>query len=285
MKDYQWFDEVDAVTLKDWVDKYLQGDSKVDYYKLVYPRLDLVRADIIAALKRTDAFNWITDPGGDRCLATRVFRMIRPESCDAELKHLLLPWLHNHDRRTLYAITDYLVAAGADDILEDVKPLFSDPDPMLRSQARYGAIVALKTGRMERNFRKFVMEHCITMLLHPKIGDDMYDPLRLMLAIDSLRTIEVLQDARILRVDHPLLSNILRSLNKHAIRISPDFLHNVMKHYLGKNDFMGEEIQVAAIAGLLLLKDQVILNLVENIKRNPQKYSKYMLESVTRLTS
>jgi len=37
MKDYQWFDEVDAVTLKDWVDKYLQGDTEVDYYKLVYP--------------------------------------------------------------------------------------------------------------------------------------------------------------------------------------------------------------------------------------------------------
>jgi hypothetical protein len=106
-----------------------------------------------------------------------------------------------------------------------------------------------------------------------------------MLAIDSLRTIEVLQDARILRVDHPLLSSILRSLNKHAIHISPDFLHNVMKQYLGNNDFMGEEIQVAAIAGLLLQKDPVILNLVEYIKRNPQKYSKYMLESVTRLTS
>lgn len=285
MREYQWFEEIDSATLKDWVEKYLEGNTEVDYYKLVYPRLELVRADLTAALKRADAFNWIADPGGDRCLATRVFRMIRPESCDSELKHILLPWLRHQDRRTLYAITDYLVAAGADDILEAVTPLFSDPDSMLRAQARYGAIVALKSGRMESNFRKFVMEHCITMLLHPKVGDDMYDPLRLMLAIDSSRTMNVLQDSRILRVDHPLLSSILSTLNKHDIRIAPDFLHNTIKEYFGKNDFMGEQIQVAAIAGLLLQKDPVILNLVENIKKNPKLYSKYMLDSVIRLTA
>lgn len=245
------------------------------YWKLM-PARDLAVPYLIAAFEREDPFkqndesSTLGDSPASRALA------FLDVGVHAELKSHLLRWLKTGDEAVYKEIDRPLVAFGTDDLLPHVKVLFEHEDKFVSSGARSGALEAIKAGRAESEFKKYVWENSKELLQAEK-PPRMYDPIRLLLAIDEEATKKLLLAPAVMHRDHPLLAEALGTLN--YLKSPPDgvFLNSLVADDSLAPGHRKDSIHRAAIFGLIVGRDPTASAHLERILAAPGKFSEDMV--------
>jgi hypothetical protein len=141
-----------------------------------------------------------------------------------EAKQLLIEVLNTGDIKALRAIGDTLVSFGSSDLFPSALALFEHPDMFVASGARYGAMVAGKKGWAEEGFKLAVVKHCLELLQQPK-PPGMYDPIRVIEALDPATLVSELSNPPYLTIGHPMLGPMVSALTRHGAAPSPQFLN------------------------------------------------------------
>lgn len=263
--------ELEALT-----NAYLAEVHQSPSYWRLMPARDLAKPYLIAAFERENPFkqndesSTLSDSPASRALA---FLELGKHD---QLKAHLLRWLQTGDKTVYKVINRHLVAFGTDDLLPHVKVLFEHEDMFVSSGARSGALEAIKAGRAEAGFREFVWEHS-KELLQADQPPSMYDPIRLLVAIDEEETKELLLDPAVMHRDHPLLAEALSTLNQ--LKSPPDgkFLNSLIADDTLAPDHSRDRIHKAAIFGLIVSQDPTAHAHVERILAAPNKFSEDMV--------
>lgn len=264
--------------LKKLTNAYVIETGQSDSYWQLRLARDLAVPFLISVLEREDAFKKnaadmiLPESPGSRALA--FLKMGE----HPELKPHLLKWAATGDENVLRKIDSHLVAFGSDDLLGHVEMLFEHPDMFVSSGARSGALDAIKAGRAEPRFREYVWEHSVK-LLQSKKPPGMYDPIRLMMALDEKAAQEVLLSPAVMRVDFPLLPEALSTLNGSKNPPPADFLDNLVQNAPPVPVHRRHQLWAAAIAGLILHKDPRASNYVESILSEPEKHGEELVLS------
>ncbi|WP_162030476.1 DUF4375 domain-containing protein [Lentimonas sp. CC19] len=207
--------------------------------------------------------------------ASRALSLLDTGSYDTLKKHLLR-WLQTGDTAVLKAINRHLVAFGSDDILPAVTVLFESDDMFISSGARAGALEAIKANRAEAQFSKYVWEHSNDLLQSTK-PPSMYDPIRLLVAIDREKTKQLLLEPATMRRDHPLLAEALKTLNTMKTPPEASFLNSLISDEAITPKHRREQIQQAAIYGLIIQKAPSADVHIEQILATPDEFSETMV--------
>jgi hypothetical protein len=141
-----------------------------------------------------------------------------------EAKQLLIAVLKTGDAKAMKAIGTTLVSFGSSDLFPAALPLFEHPDMFVSSGARYGAMIAAKNGPAEEGFKLVVIKHCLELLQQPD-PPGMYDPIRVIEALDPATLISELSHPPYLTMRHPMLGHIVSALTRHGAPPSPLFLN------------------------------------------------------------
>ncbi len=141
-----------------------------------------------------------------------------------EAKQLLIDVLKTGDAKAMQAIGQTLVSFGSSDLIPAVLALFEHPDMFISSGARYGAMISAKDGRAEEGFKLAVINHCLELLQRPN-PPGMYDPIRVIEALDPATLVSELSNPPYLTMGHPMLAHIISALTRHGAPPSPLFLN------------------------------------------------------------
>lgn len=260
-------------------ERYLDGVHPGVYqgpaYWQLLPARDLVTPYLIAAFERENPFTQTDESSGLSSPAARALAFLEP-GVHHELKEHLLRWLRTGDEAVFKVIKRDLVTFGTDDLLPHVRVLFEHEDMFVSSGARWGALEAIKAGRAESAFRRYVWEHSMALLQSEK-PPAMYDPIRLLVVIDEEATRTLLLNPAVMHRDHPLLPEALRTLN--SLKSPPDgeFLNSLIADDSLAPDHRKEWIHRAAIFGLIVRQDPTAGAHVERILAAPDKFSNDMV--------
>ncbi|GAA5495005.1 hypothetical protein Rhal01_01174 [Rubritalea halochordaticola] len=262
--------------LKVLTESYLKEVHQSPSYWRLKPARDLATPYLIEvfereyAFKKNDESSTLPDSPATRALSFLEFGVHN------ELKAHLLHWLKIGDLNVYMAIKNHLVAFGSDDLLPHVKVLFEHEDMFVSSGARGGALMAIQEGRAESEFLDYVWEYAKGLLFVEK-PPSMYDPIRLLEAIDVEATKNLLLDPSVMRRDHPLLPEALGTLNSFQCPPDAAFLNSLIEDELLVPEFKKDLIRRAAIKGLILRKDPTAGVYVEQVLASPKKYSEDMV--------
>jgi hypothetical protein len=260
-------------------DKYLDAMHPGIYQGPAYWRLmpvrDLVTPHLIATFERENPFKQTDESSGLSSPASRALAFLEPGVHD-ELKEHLLRWLKTGDEAVFKVIKRDLVTFGTDDLLPHVRVLFEHEDMFVSSGARWGALEAIKAGRAESGFRGFVWEHS-KELLQAENPPSMYDPIRLLVAIDEEATRQLLLDPAVMHRNHPLLAVALGTLNQLKSPPDGEFLNSLIADDTLTPDHRKESIHRAAIFGLIVRQDPSAGAHIERILATPGNFSNEMV--------
>lgn len=265
-----------AADLEALTDAYLGEVHQSPSYWRLMPARDLATPYLIAAFQRENPFKQ-NDPSstpGDSP-ASRALSFLQL-GIHTELKAHLLRWLKTSDEIVYKVINRALVAFGTDDLLPHVKVLFEHEDMFVSSGARSGALEAIKAGRAETAFKKYVWEHSEELMQGAK-PPSMYDPIRLLVAIDEEAAKHLLLDPSVMRHDHPLLAEALGTLNR--LKCPPDvaFLNSLVADDTLAPKHRKDRIHQAAIFGLIVRHDPTASTHVERIISAPGNFNEDMV--------
>jgi len=184
-------------------------------------------------------------------------------------KQILLRMFPFFDSQDLDYISEPLIRYGSDDLLPHLPDLFEREGmgTMSAAKARAGAMKAGSDGHAEPRFIDWVWEHCLELLRLPE-PPQMYDPLRVMKALDEKRFADALHGAELMNRDHPLLPLLIARANATKVPFPADFLCEVIENSSPK----GEE-KIPAIMGLIQRADPRAGKHGDWIIKNSRKFS------------
>jgi hypothetical protein len=262
--------------LKALTEVYLEEVHQSPSYWRLMPARDLAAPYLIAAFERENPFKQNDESSTLRdSPASRALAFLELGVHD-ELKAHLLRWLKTGDETVCKVIARQLVAFGTDDLLPHVKVLFEHEDMFVSSGARSGALEAIKAGRAESAFKKYVWEHSKELLQAGK-PPTMHDPIRLLVAIDEEATKKLLLAPAVMRRDHPLLAEALSTLSRLKSPPDGEFLNSLVADGTLAPAHRKDRIQQAAISGLIVSRDPAASAHVEKILAAPDKFSEDMV--------
>ncbi len=263
--------------VKELTDAYLVGTDQGSAYPRLVAVKDLAIPHLIAAFDLEDPFQKNGSPPLQReCPASQALSLLE-RGVHPELKRLLLRWVARGDEDILRTITSHLVAFGSDDLLPAVEMLFDHPDEFVSSGARGSALGAIKAGRAQPLFRKYVWEHSVRLLHSRSVVMLGYDPTRLIAALDQNEAKKVLLSPEVLRADHPLLPEILSMLNQLKSPAPADFLAALIDGSQPVDKFKSTGVKSSAIFGLISHDDPRAAKHVENILSAPDRYGEHLV--------
>jgi hypothetical protein len=233
---------------------------------------------LVEVLKRDDAF--VLHPaernGWKDSRGSQALRMLK-EGTHEQLKPVLRSWLHRtSERHVLATITSHFTSYGSDDLLPDMKCLFEHEDEYIAGDARRGALQAFYQSSGEPAYRSYVWNHCVGLLLS-KNPPAQFDPIRVLIRLDSEGLKKLLIQPEILREDHPLLAQILGTLNTLGTPAPAEFLRRMLETGGTGPEFRKEHVRRSALFGLLRWNDPSAAEHIEVILKKPKNYSDAMV--------
>jgi len=236
--------------LRSLVEEYVREEGQGPAHWRLLPAKELVTPLLVEVVQRPDSFrkpanknsNWHS-PG------LQALALLEPGK-HRELIPTLRRLVRKNDVHVLKTIDQHVMAFGSKDLLEESRRLLTHEDERVRSGARGGAFTPLENGTAD-------------------------DPTRLLVFYGKDKAEQLLKQPEILRPDHPLLWEIILTLNKLETSAPEDFLKNLLQTRNESKAPIDDNIANAALVGLCLWNpgeaDRIAVQVISNWKNYPMQ--------------
>jgi hypothetical protein len=248
--------------LRDLVNQYLRETHQSPSYWKLMPAKDLAAPYLIAAFDLPDPFR-PNDPSNEwsETPASRALSFL-PDGVHPELKPRLVRAIGSDSRRNLGLIASHLAAYGDDGLLPELRPLFEASEDAVSSYAFGGALEAVKAGRAGPAFRAYLGERA-----------RQEGRISLLVALDPDAAKAFLSDPSFLRIDHPLVAEVIDTLTQLGAPPPADRLHALYKSAATLGDYPRDRLRCSVLNALARRGDPGLPALIESVLAPGAVYS------------
>lgn len=201
-----------------------------------------------------------------------------PKGQNKALIPVLKKWAETGDKSILSQISYHVAAYGSAELLPELVKLLEHPEKHVARLARLGALFALRESRADAAFKEYVWKNCMALLRSPSPPQE-HEFISILAAVNPEETAKLLNSPEFLRTDHPLLMQILPTLNELKAPIPADFLVELLSAKVGESEYRQGQIRSAALDGLVRQQVPQAAGIVEDILKNPDKHKESLVFS------